>query len=274
MTGFGKEAAASAEKKPHQPAKVVTFFSAKGGVGKTFIASNIAVALAQQTKSKVVLADLDLQFGDVAVMLQLTPERTIYDVISSMERLDADLMEGFLTSHSSGLKTLLSPVQPNQADAISGKHILKIMEVLRGMSDYLLIDTSSSFNDNVLAVLDSSDEIYLVATMDVPSLKNTKLSVHMMDMLQYPKEKMSLVLNRANSKVRLTPKDVERALEMKPVASIPSDIIVPLSVNKGIPLVLDLPRSGVSRSLFQLVDYLKDRSTEKPFELRHRAAVN
>jgi pilus assembly protein CpaE len=274
MTGFGKEAAASTEKKPHEPAKVITFFSAKGGVGKTFIASNIAVALAQQTKSKVVLADLDLQFGDVAVMLQLTPERTIYDVISSMERLDADMMEGFLTAHSSGLKTLLSPVQPNQADAISGKHILKIMEVLRGMSDYLIIDTSSSFNDNVLAVLDSSDEIYLVATMDVPSLKNTRLSVHMMDMLQYPKEKMSLVLNRANSKVRLTPKDVERALEMKPVASIPSDIIVPLSVNKGIPLVLDLPRSGVSRSLFQLVDYLKDRSTEKSFEVRHRTAVN
>lgn len=267
-----KEPAVVTEKQSQKQAKVITFFSAKGGVGKTVIASNIAVALAQQNGSRVVLLDLDLQFGDVAVMLQLTPERTIYDAVSSVDKLDTDMMKGFLTDHSSGLKTLLSPVQPEQADGISNREISKIIEVLRGMSDYLLIDTSPSFDDNILAVLDNSDEICLVATMDVPSLKNTKLSVHMMELLQYPKEKITLLLNRANSKVRLSPRDVERTLEMRPIVNVPSDVIVPLSVNKGIPLVLDLPKSIVSRSLFQLVDHLKNGSTKSFFKVRRRVA--
>ncbi len=261
-----------AEKQPKQSAKVITFFSAKGGVGKTVIACNVAVGLKQQTKSSVILVDLDLQFGDIAVMLQLVPERTIYDITSSIERLDTDLMKGFLTTHSSGLKTLLSPVQPEQADAVSSKDVLKIIDVLKGMCDYLLIDTSPSFNDNILAALDNSDEICLVAATDVPSLKNTKLSVHMMEMLQYPKERINLILNRANSKVRLSPRDVEHSLEMRPTVKIPSDIVVPLSVNKGIPLVTDLPRSGVSRSLLQLVDHFRNGNGEVPAKFRRRAA--
>lgn len=262
------------ETKALQPAKVITFFSAKGGVGKTVIATNLGVALAQQTKSRVVLLDLNLQFGDVAVMLQLMPVHTIYEVVSSMSRLDAEMMKGFLTAHGSGLETLLAPVQPDQADAVSSEDVIRIVEVLRGMCDYLLIDTPPSFNDHVLAALDHSDEICLVATLDVPSLKNTKLSLHMLDLLQYPKEKIKLLLNRADSKVRLSLKDVEQSLEMKATATIPSDIIVPLSVNKGTPVITGAPRSPVSRSLYRLVEEIKNRDGVAASDAKIRVAAS
>lgn len=244
-------------------AKVISFFSAKGGAGKTTIASNLAIGLAQKTRARVVLMDLDLQFGDVAVALQLAPERTVYDVASSMEKLDADMMEGFLASHNSGVRALLSPIQPEQAEGITGKDIERIIEVLKQAYDYLLIDTPPSFNDNVLAALDNSDEIYLITTLDLPCLKNTKLALHMMDVLQYPKEKIKLIINRANSRVRLDARDVEKALEMRASANVPSDILMPLSLNKGVPIVLDSPRSGIARSLFQLIEHMKNGSPQE-----------
>ena len=235
-------------------AKVITFFGAKGGVGTTFIATNIGVSLVEQTKSKVILLDLDLQFGDVAVMLRLQPAHTIYDVVSAMDRLDAEMMKGFLSTHTSGLKVLLAPVMPDKADAISSEEILKIINVLKEMCDYLIIDTPALFDDRILAALDSSDEICLVASLDVPSLKNTKLSLDMIELLKYSKEKVKLVLNRANSKVRLSVKDVEKSLATKTAATIPSDIIVPRSVNKGIPVVIDAPRASVARNLSNFAD--------------------
>lgn len=241
-------------------AKVITFFGAKGGVGTTFIATNIGVSLVEQTKSKVILLDLDLQFGDVAVMLRLQPAHTIYDVVSAMDRLDAEMMKGFLSTHTSGLKVLLAPVMPDKADGISSEEILKIINVLKEMCDYLIIDTPALFDDRILAALDSSDEICLVASLDVPSLKNTKLSLDMIELLKYSKEKVKLVLNRANSKVRLSVKDVEKSLATKTAATIPSDIIVPRSVNKGIPVVIDAPRASVARNLSNFADQVKNGS--------------
>ena len=239
--------------KDGRSAKVVTFFSAKGGVGKTFIAANAGVGLAKQTNKEVALIDLNLQFGDVGVMLQLQPKHTIYEAASAFQRLDADLMRGFLTPHPSGVRALLAPVEPDKAEAISSEEITKIISTLKGMCDYLLIDTPPTFNDNVLAALDISDEIILVASLDVPSLKNTKLTLNMLELLKYPREKIKILLNRANSRVRLNLKDVERALGTKAAITIPSDIVVPLSVNKGIPIVTDAPRTAVARNLLNLV---------------------
>lgn len=248
------------ETKTKNPAKVITFFGAKGGVGTTFVATNIGVSLVEQTKRKVILLDLDLQFGDVAVMLQLQPAHTIYDVVSAMDRLDAEMMKGFLSTHTSGLKVLLAPVMPDKADGISGREILKIINVLKTMCDYLIIDTPALFDDRVLAAFDSSDEICLVTSLDVPSLKNTKLSLDMIELLEYSKEKVKLVLNRANSKVRLSVRDVEKSLATKTAATIPSDIIVPRSVNKGIPVVIDAPRASVARNLSNFANQVRNGS--------------
>jgi len=265
----------ASEPRTKKAAKVVTFFSAKGGVGKTFVATNTGVGLVQQTKKKVILLDLNLQFGDVAVMLRLQPELTISEVVSAIDRLDAEMMKGFLTPHSSGLKTLLAPVEPDKADAISGEEVVKIIEILKGMCDYLLIDTPPSFNDNTLAALDNSDEIVLVASLDIPSLKNTKLSLNMMDLLQYPNEKVKILLNRANSRVSLNLRDVEHSLGTKTAAIIPSNIVVPLSVNKGIPLIIDAPRTPVARNLSGFVKQIMDGDGARiPKSAKGKIALN
>jgi len=251
-------------------ANVLTFFGAKGGVGTSFIATNVAVGLARQTKSEVIILDLDLQFGDVAVMLRLKPVHTMFDVVSAIERLDADMMKGFLSTHTSGLKALLAPVLPDKADAVSSEDILKIIDVLKGMCDYLIVDTPTALDDRVLVALDNADQICVVTSLDVPSLKDTKLSLNMMQLLRYPKERIKLVLNRANSKVKLSIKDVENSLETRATLTIPSNIIVPLSVNKGIPVIIDSPKAPVARSLFQFIDEIKDGQDAAIQSARHR----
>src|SRR3989304_3888130 len=205
----------ASEPKTKKAAKVITFFSAKGGVGKTFVATNTCVGLVQQTKKKVILLDLNLQFGDVAVMLRLQPKLTIAEAVSAIDRLDAEMMKSFLTPHSSGLKTLLAPVEPDKADAISGEEGVKIIELLKGMCDYLIIDTPPSFNDNTLAALDNSAEIVLVASLDIPSLKNTKLSLNMMDLLQYSNEKAKIPQGTILLEGRFHLRDEKRSLGTK-----------------------------------------------------------
>lgn len=243
-------------------AKVVTLFSTKGGVGKTVIATNTAVGLALQGAGKVILVDLDLQFGDAGVMLHLLPERTIFDIVPAIDRLDEEMMEGFLTSHSSGLKVLLAPTQPDMADEITTTRIAKILGTLKSMADYIVLDTPASFNDSALSALDIANEIYVVATMDVPSVKNVKLALQTMELLDYPDERVKVILNRADSKVGLQPTEVEKSLGKKISCFVPSDRMIPRSVNRGVPVVIEAPKSPVAQSFFDLVD-LVTKATHK-----------
>ncbi len=237
---------------PAKEAKVITIFSTKGGVGKSVISTNLATALAGEFQKKTIILDLDLQFGDVAIMLQLVPERTVYDVVQAIDKLDAEMLKGFFMRHSSGLDALLAPLQPEEAACISSAHINRIIAILKQLADYIIIDTPSVFNEIVLTALDKSDAIYAVATMDVPSIKNVKVSLQKLAQLGYSNGKVGLVLNRADSKVWLQPSEVEKVLERKIIAEIPSDRSVPRSVNKGIPIVIDEPKSLVTKSLVDL----------------------
>ncbi len=240
-------------------AKTITFFGPKGGVGTTFIATNVGVSLAEQTKKPVVLLDLDFQFGDVAVMLRVQPVHTVHDVVTALDRLDEEMMNGFLATHAkSGVKALVAPVQPEKADAIRSNDVLKIITVLQGICDYLVIDTPSYLDDRILAAFDKSDEICLVTSLDVPSLKNTKLALNMIELLHYSEKPVQLLLNRAKSNVRLNHKDVAKTLGKKPVAHIPSDVIVPVSLNKGIPVVIDAPKAQVTRQLLNLANTIRN----------------
>jgi len=243
--------------------KIITFFSTKGGTGKTFIATNLAISLLQQTKKKVVLVDFDLEFGDIAVMLQLFPQYTINDAVSVIERLDGGMLKSFLTKHSSGLDVLIAPLEPDLADLISSEDIRKILDMLQQEYDYIVVDSPPSFNDKVLGVLDRTDQICLIATMDVPSIKNTKLSLQTMNLLSYPPGKVTLVLNRSDSKVGLHTGEIEKSLNMKVAATIPSSRIVPLSINKGDPLILDSSRSPVAMGIKQLTELILKKLEEK-----------
>ncbi|MER3452397.1 MAG: hypothetical protein C4344_01475 [Acidimicrobiia bacterium] len=242
---------------PGEAGRVITVFSTKGGAGKSVVASNLAVLLARRSARPVVLVDADLQFGDVAVMLKLTPQHTIVDAVGAMARLDASLLQSLLIRHEpSGLLVLPAPLEPAFADQVSAADLAKIVEVLQQFCAYVVIDTPAQFNDVVLNLLDVSDEILLVAGMDIPNIKNVKLGLQTLRMLNTPMSKIKLILNRANSKVKLDVGEVERALQVRADVLVPSDIVVPQSVNKGVPAVLDAPRSGVARALQQLADQI------------------
>lgn len=236
--------------------RVVTVFSTKGGAGKSVVASNLAVLLARRSGKPVVLVDADLQFGDIAVMLKLTPQHTIVDAVASMGRLDAQLMQSLLIRHESGLFVLPAPLEPAFADQVSAADLAKIVQVLQTFAGYVVIDTPAQFNDVVLNLLEVSDDILLVAGMDIPNIKNVKLGLQTLRLLNTPMSKIKLILNRANSKVKLDVSEVERALAVKADCLVPSDIVVPQSVNKGVPAVIDAPKSGVAKSLAQLADLI------------------
>ncbi len=246
------------DEQPPEEGKVITFFSTKGGVGKSVLSSNSAVALAQLTEKRVAILDLDLQFGDIAIMFQLAPDHTTYDVIQMIGQLDEDMLEGFLSVHSSGVKALLAPVRPQESDSITSSHIKQILALLRKSFDYIIIDTPPLFNDITLTALDESDLIYLIATMDMPSIKNIKLAIQTLKQLGYPSEIVKFVLNRADSKVWLEIDEIEKTLDIKATARIPSDRIIPRSVNKGVPVIIEQPKSAVAKSLMSLAEKTKD----------------
>ena len=248
--GFETACAAPGEAAP--TGKVITVFSTKGGVGKSVLSTNIAVALAHDVKKKVVLVDLDLEFGDVSVMLQLPPDRTIFDAAQAFGRLDPQMLGGFLVEHSSGLRALLAPVHPEEAESVTTGRIAQIIAMLRTMADFVVIDTPASLSDVVLTSLEQSDIVLAVATLDVPSVKNTKVSLQKLHQIGFDGTKVRLVLNRADSKVWLEPQEIEKAIADRIMARVPSDRLVPRSVNKGVPVVLDAPRSAVARSILAL----------------------
>ena len=236
--------------------KVITVFSTKGGAGKSVLAANLAVVLARRSTDKpVVLIDADLQFGDVAVMLKLAPQHTIVDAVGSLDRLDPTLLMQFLMRHEpSGLLILPAPLEPSFADQISAAEMVKIIRLLRTFCSAVVIDTPAYFNEVVLGIIEESDEVLLIAGMDIPNIKNVKIGLQTLRLLNVPMSKLHLVLNRANSKVKLDVSEVERTLQIKAESLIPSDVVVPQSVNKGNPVVLDAPKSGVAKSIEQLAD--------------------
>jgi pilus assembly protein CpaE len=234
---------------------VITVFSAKGGVGKSVIASNLAVALARNASGPVVLVDADLKFGAVAVMLKLTPQYTVLDVVAAMHRLDAELLQRLLMRHEpSGLLVLPAPVEPAFADQVSASDMVKIVKLLQTFCQYIVIDTPGDDNDVVRSVLEESDDILLIAGMDLPHIKTVKVGLRALQEANIPLSKVKLVVNRANSRVGFDVGEVERTLQMKADCLVPSDIIVPQSVNKGMPAVLGAPRSGVAKSMERLAE--------------------
>ena len=240
---------------PSELGKVITVFSTKGGAGKSVLATNLGVLLAKRSSRPVVLIDADLQFGDISVMLKLAPHHTVVDAVASLDRLDSSLLQNLLTRHEpSGMYILAAPLEPQYADQISAQEMVQILEMLQRFAAYVIIDTPAHFNDVVLAMIEHSDDVLLIAGMDIPNIKNVKIGLQTLRLLNTPTEKLHLVLNRANSKVKLDVGEVERTLQIRAEALIPSDVVVPQSVNKGTPLVLDAPKSGVARAIEALAD--------------------
>jgi pilus assembly protein CpaE len=229
--------------------RIVTVFSPKGGTGKTVTATNLATALAKFEQRKTLLLDLDLQFGDAAIMLGIEPEKTIYDLVVAPGELDTEKLSGYTTKHLSGLDVLPAPLRPEDAELVTEAKLGRLLEVARESYDCIVVDTSPFFHGPMLATLDRTDELLLLSSLDVPTLKNLRLALQTLELLSFPKQRIRIVLNRANSKVGMKQNEVESALGMKVRYEVPSDRAVPLAVNRGKPVVLDEEGADVSRAI-------------------------
>jgi pilus assembly protein CpaE len=233
---------------PRREARVVTVMSAKGGSGKTVTATNLAMMLAKtHDPSRVCIVDADLQFGDVCLVLQLEPKLTIVNAAHEIDHLDESLLDSILTKHPSGLRVLAAPLEPAFADEVSTAAMAEIVGKLRPMFDYIVIDTASLLDELLLSLLERSDQVLCVVDMDLPSVKNAKLALETLRLLKFPSAKIQLVLNRSNARARLDEGEIEKSLKLKISAAIPSDGMVPASVNEGRPVVESAPRSKVAK---------------------------
>lgn len=253
-----------------QDPQIVTIFSTKGGVGKTTLATNLAVSLAKETGKKVALVDLDLQFGDVAVMLNVMPKRTITELIQEIGQLDGELIESYLVAHSSGIKILPAPTRPEYAELITAGHVEKILSVLKQNYDYVIVDTSPFFQETNLTALDLCDQILLLISLDLPTIKNVKLSLEVLDSLHH-KGKIRLILNRSSRDIGIKYQDVEKSLGFLIAAHVPSDgRVVVSAVNKGVPFVTSDPNTKIAGAMRDLA-YLVVHADGKQEDLKLQA---
>jgi pilus assembly protein CpaE len=232
---------------PREPAVTITVSSATGGCGKTFLATNLAYLLAQGTGKRVAMIDLDLQFGEVVATLQLKPTRTIADVELDDEG-NVDIAP-LMTSHKGGFDVLAAPPDPVAAEGMGPSTIAAVIEAVRMSYDYVLIDTPPSLNEVVLGAFDVSDHLLVLATLDVPSVRNMRVFLTTLDRLRISQEGLHLILNKAEKGVELTPDDIRRVLGRDWDLELPYDKEVSRSVNLGLPVSEAAPKAEVSKRL-------------------------
>src|SRR6185503_12718272 len=214
---------------------------------------------------RVAVVDLDLQFGDVGLALGLSPDRTIYDLAKSGGSLDAEKIDGYLMTHESGVRLLAAPTRPDQASSIDVAFLRDVYTVLRSSFDFVIVDTPPGFTPEVIASIDSSTHVCMVGMLDSLSLKNTKLGLETLELMGYDRERVRLVLNRADSRVGITQDDVRAIVGRDPDTTVPSDRDIPRAVNSGQPLVQLKPRSDVAASFRELASmYTSTTDNGKP----------
>lgn len=264
VSGYGDYAG------PHGPpkGKVFAIFSPKGGAGTSVIAANLAIALRQMTQKKVALVDANLSLGDLNVILNLVSGTTIVDLAERINELDRELLNNVLATHPSQVKVLLAPPNPQTGELVTPDHLRAILEEIRKEFDYIVVDTQSSFQDRALAVLDMADRIVVLMTLEMTCIKNVKLFMEVTELLEYSREKLMLVLNKADNRLGIRVENVENNIQHKVVlqiANAPHE--VSLSINQGIPLVIGKRDIRASKDIFALARELSrigsDTAAEK-----------
>jgi pilus assembly protein CpaE len=238
---------------PALEGKVIMVFNAKGGCGKTTIATNLGAYLAS-IGARVLLVDLDLAFGDVAISLQLRPTASFVDLVAMTGHIDAQGLASVVTRHESGLDIVCAPSQPGEADRISGATVAEALRVARRTYEYIIVDTPPAFSEHVLAAFDVCDLAVLLATLDIPAVKNLRLTLDTLDLLGHPRSAQVVILNRSDLKVGLHVEDVVAAIRQPIAGMIPSSLQVPAAVNRGVAIVLDEPKHPVSVALRVFAD--------------------
>ena len=227
--------------KPEASGKLIAVYSPKGGVGCTLLAINAATAMTQIDKSlNIAVIDCKVQFGDVKIALDMRADRSILDLVDNIDELDLDLIESAMVRDDrSGLRALLAPPKPEQADLVEASHVSTILERLKNIFDYVIVDMGSTLRELELTIFDQADRIMLVATPDLPAITSTRNFFELIQVLGYPREMVLLVLNRSDSNTGLNARMIENHLKHQVFAEIPSeDRVVQHSVNHGLPYII------------------------------------
>lgn len=242
--------------RPHN-GKIICVFSPKGGVGRTTVAVNLAIALRQLTHGSVALADCNLPLGDIGLLLNLVTKRSIVDLLPSIGDLAPEVVDSVLVRHESGIHVLLAPTRPELAELFPPDHVKRILEALRRDHDYVVVDSWMSFHEVILGIFDLSSEIVLVTTLDMPSVKNIRIFLGVCEAINYPKERVVLVLNRADSTGGLRVEEIEESIGHKFVARLASGgPLVTSAINRGIPFLLSDPEAAISKDVRHLAELL------------------
>ena len=261
LRGMGVVVKANGFAPPTRSTKVIVVVSPKGGSGKTAVASNLAVALAQRHPGRVVAVDLDVQFGDLGMALSLTPEHTLAQLARATQ-IDATTVKLHLTPSQHGLFVLAGANDPVDADSIGHAHISKVLPLLAENFDFVIVDTPAGLDERTLAALECATDLLLVSSLDVTSIRSLRKALDALDHIGIRADRQ-LVLNRADSKVGLDPSDAQEAIGMKISCSIPSSREIPLSLNLGTPVVISEPKSAVAKQLQLLAQIYAPVGTEK-----------
>lgn len=271
-----RKAAAAAVSANGDRGKVVTVFSPKGGSGKTVLATNLAAATAR-SGVETLLIDLDLQFGDSALTLAVSPRATIADLAASAGDIDLEKLKAFVSTDSrTGLSLLPSPKRPEEADLVGAPQLAAILEAARGGFGAVVIDTGPVFDAPMLAALDHSEQLLLVCNPEVTSLKNVRIGLETIDRLGFPRERVSLVANRIGAAGAVARDDIEDALDTKIAFELPDDPEVPAAINRALPVVLANEGTSFSQAAGRLADTVfagaraKDDAPRRRFGLRGR----
>lgn len=238
---------------PVRAGKIVAVWGTKGGVGSSLVAVNLAVALADET-IRVALVDASLQFGDVGVLLNLSPTHSIADVIPQIEDLDIEYLKNMMVPHASGVRALLAPPRPELADTITAEHLRVVLETLRQDFDIIVVDTPKGLSDQVLATLDMAYRILIITAAEIPALKNARLFLEVAETLKYDKAKTILVVNKYDRRAtRISLQNIEEAIKHKVAVEIVEDqAMAARSVNQGVPVVAGDRSKPLAQAFMQL----------------------
>jgi pilus assembly protein CpaE len=236
--------------------KIITVFSGKGGVGVTSIATNLAVSLVRNQNRPTVMVDLNLQMGDVGLLLDLRPEYTLSNALGT-DTIDESRLKGLLAEHDSGLYLLAAPDDPVEAEMISPGLLLEVFSILKGMFDFIVVDAGHAFDSRILEVLNLADTILLLAHLDVPTVRNTRRCMELFGQLGYSTEKVRLVANRYHKKGKVRVEDLEETVETSVFWQIPNDYQTLIAgIDAGVPAILQSPRAKITKNLAELADQL------------------
>ncbi|MBX0327612.1 response regulator [Oscillochloris sp. ZM17-4] len=237
--------------------QIIAVFSPKGGVGTSSIAANLAVALRQLTNKKVALLDANVIFGDLSVILNLRSDKTIIDIATRIDEMDRELLNDVMATHTSQIKVLLAPPDPQRGELVTSDHIRTILDLMRREFDYVVVDTPATFQDRSLAVLDMANRIVTLMTLEMHCIRNIKLFLEVADLLEYPHEKVMLVLNKASNRTGIRAEDVEKNIQRKVSLQIgDAGQDMTFSINQGVPLVIGKPSHQIVRDVVALAKEL------------------